>query len=764
MAESSSNILKEFFKFSDEKCTETLKNKSLTTTLLQVSEECKAQLASHPIPATAPTLLYQLASKLKGHENHFPFIIKYILNSKIKTDAKFSAAIQYIKSNFRSINPPEFEQFCGIGIEVSVGEVENCVDQLIETNKDVILQRRYRYNKGEMVGKVRAVLKWADGKVIKEVIDSKIEGLLGPKTAEDLAPLSKEAKQTHVNVPKQVTKHEQSYEISGDALNFHKPGENHKTDGYIVTPFTRDLLSQHLKETGGIVITRFPPEPNGILHIGHAKAMNFNFGYAKANGGICYLRFDDTNPEKEEKRFFTQIIEMVAWMGHEPCKITYTSDFFQQLYDWAIELIQTGHAYVDHQKHDEIKGWNLEFSPWRDRPIEESIKLFRDMKAGLLKEGEATLRMKYTMEDGKLDPVAYRIKYQPHPRTGDEWCIYPTYDYSHCLCDSIQNITHSLCTKEFQARRSAYYWLCNALRIYCPVQWEYSRLNLTGTVISKRKFRKLIDEGIIDGMDDPRLFTLTALRRRGVSPDAINAFCAKVGVTQTQTVIEPVMLDACITEVLDVTARRAMAVFDRVKISVTNFPQIEPISVDIPDFPKKDNTTFHKVNFEKEVFIERSDVSDTLLPDYRRLAPGQAVGLRHTGYTISIQEILKDINGAINEVKVTCELVSDTNKPKAWIHWVSNHLECQVRLYEKLFKHSHPEDPKVVPGGYITDCNKNSLKVVTAYIDRSVEEAKVFDEFQFERVGYFCVDSDSSKNKLIFNRTLALKESSSKVY
>ncbi|KIH53831.1 tRNA ligase class I, catalytic domain protein, partial [Ancylostoma duodenale] len=287
-------------------------------------------------------------------------------------------------------------------------------------------------------------------------------------------------------------------ELMRTRAHFHKVGENYTTDGYITTPKTKELLKKHLQATGGKVITRFPPEPNGVLHIGHAKAININFGYAKAHGGLCNLRFDDTNPEKEEEKFFTAIEDIVHWLGYTPARITHSSDNFQQLYEWAIELIKKGHAYVCHQKVEDIRGFEVQLSPWRDRPIEESLQLFQDMKNGKFDEGEATLRLKMTLEEGKVDPVAYRIKYVPHHRTGDKWCIYPTYDYTHCLCDSIENITHSLCTKEFQSRRSSYYALCNMLDIYCPVQWEYGRLNVNYTVVSKRKILKLIDSKIVN--------------------------------------------------------------------------------------------------------------------------------------------------------------------------------------------------------------------------------------------------------------------------
>ncbi|CAN7948497.1 unnamed protein product, partial [Ixodes pacificus] len=343
-------------------------------------------------------------------------------------------------------------------------------------------------------------------------------------------------------------------------VNFHAPGENHKTEGYVVTTSTMAHLKNHLKVTGGKVRTRFPPEPNGILHIGHAKAINVNFGYAKAHGGCCFLRYDDTNPEKEEERFFAGIQDMVQWLGYVPFKVTHASDYFDDLYALAVRLIQRGLAYVCHQRQEEMKGQNPPPSPYRNRTIEENLRLFEDMKKGKFAEGEATLRMKVTLEEGKQDPVAYRVRFVPHHRTGNKWCIYPTYDFTHCLCDSLEHITHSLCTKEFQSRqvtlRSSYYWLCNAVDVYCPVQWEYGRLNLNYTVVSKRKIGKLIEEGVVRDWDDPRLFTLTALRRRGFPPEAINNFCAKLGLTGSLSSVDPQMLEACVRDVLNTTAPR----------------------------------------------------------------------------------------------------------------------------------------------------------------------------------------------------------------
>jgi len=445
-----------------------------------------------------------------------------------------------------------------------------------------------------------------------------------------------------------------------------------------------------------------------------------------------------------------------------PYKITHASDYFDDLHAYAVDLIKRGDAYICHQQYEEIKGHNPPPSPWRNRPINESLQLFDDMKRGKIDEGEATLRMKMVMEDGKMDPVAYRIKFTPHHRTGDKWCIYPTYDFTHCLNDSLEHITHSLCTKEFQARRSSYYWLCNSLDVYCPVQWEYSRLNLNYAVVSKRKIAKLIEQEIVTDWDDPRLFTLTALRRRGFPPEAINLFCAKVGVTMAQTTLDPSMLDACVRDVLNVTAHRAMAVLEPLKVIITNLPH-EIVSVTVPNIPNDLNSGTHTVPFGRVIYIEKSDFRLESDKDYMRLACDQCVGLRHAGKVIKVSNVVKDNNGEIKEVHVTCEASASSAKPKAFIHWVCEPLMGEVRLYEKLFKHPSPEDPKEVPGGFLTDINKNSLTVYRdVMVDTSVRGAPEFSRFQFERIGFFAVDKDSRHDKLVFNRTVMLREDSGK--
>lgn len=453
---------------------------------------------------------------------------------------------------------------------------------------------------------------------------------------------------------------------------------------------------------------------------------------------------------------------MVEWLGYTPHQITHSSDYFDQLYEWAIKLIQKGLAYVCHQKQEELKGFNPPPSPWRDRPTAENLILFEDMRNGLIDEGQATLRMKITLEEGKQDPVAYRIKFLPHPRTGNKWCIYPTYDYTHCLCDSIEHITHSLCTKEFQSRRSAYYWLCNALDVYCPVQWEYGRLNVNYTVVSKRKIYKLIETGVVRDWDDPRLFTLTALRRRGFPSEAINRFCAKMGVTGAVSVVDPQMLESEVRNVLNDIAPRTMVVTEPLKLKIVNFKELNlSATIDVPDFPNNPEKGQHNVAITEIVYIEKTDYKKESDKSYRRLGPNQAVGLRYAGIVVNVRKEIVE-NGTLVALEVEAKRVEASNKPKAFIHWVSNPKYVEIRLYERLFMHKNPEDPNEVKDGFLSDINPESLKTIKGLADQYLNSVTVYQAYQFERIGFFSVDPSTTESSLIFNRTVTLKEDSGK--
>uniref|UniRef100_A0A3B4F901 Glutamine--tRNA ligase n=1 Tax=Pundamilia nyererei TaxID=303518 RepID=A0A3B4F901_9CICH len=753
---------------SEQKAKETLKNDSLSSSLKEAITQVQRVHGASGVDKAMGTLLYSMASRLKDIKR-LAFLSESIAQRKICTELQLAAALDFVKGHPQDpINQKEFDEACGVGVVITPEQIEEAVEAVIKKHKDQLLKERYHFNMGLLMGEARTALKWADGKVIKNEVDMQVLHLLGPKTEADLEkkPKVKYFLKLFIDCLGDAVSGEGKSlmeQLRGEALKFHKPGENYTTEGYVITPNTMNLLKKHLEFTGGQIRTRFPPEPNGILHIGHAKAINFNFGYAKANNGICFLRYDDTNPEKEEEKYFTAIKDMVEWLGYKPYAVTHASDNFQQLYDLAVDLIRRGHAYVCHQNSEELKGHNVPQSPWRDRPIEESLVLFERMKKGLFAEGEATLRMKMVMEDGKIDPVAYRIKYTPHHRTGDEWCIYPTYDYTHCLCDSIENISHSLCTKEFQARRSSYYWLCNALDLYCPVQWEYGRLNLTYTVVSKRKIIKLVETGVVrqNECNDELLDATTSPIHKCC---ANTVHISQVGVTVSQTTTEPHLLEACVRDVLNETAPRTMAVLEPLKVTITNLPDNFKTDVRVPDFPADEAKGSHTVPFTRTVFIEQSDFREVMEKGYKRLTPEQPVGLRHAGYVISVQKIIKDTQGKVVELEVTCCSSETAEKPKAFIHWVSEPLVCEVRLYDRLFLHKHPEDPSEVPNGFLSDINPDSLQVISsALVDTSVKRAKVFDKFQFERVGYFSVDSDSTADKLIFNRTVTLKEDPGKI-
>ncbi|VVC36997.1 Hypothetical protein CINCED_3A023917 [Cinara cedri] len=749
--------------FSETKTKETLKNKNLTTSLKTVINEF---LKTNKPLSNYGSLLYHLASKLKNHDSkHICLIVKYISENKLDTTQRIDCGLEFLRSSIsENINITEFENVCGVGIIVTPEEIKQTVESFIAQNKKEIEEKRYKFNIGGLMQEVRKKLLWADGKAIKNEVDNQILTILGAKTEADLAPIQKQKKVKEI---KSVEKKPFAYvpmsiEEVMSKVDFHKPGDNFKTDGYVITKNTEKLLAKHLKETDGKVITRFPPEPNGILHIGHAKAININFGFAKNSNGECILRYDDTNPEKEEEKYFTGIKEMVEWLGYQPHRITHSSDYFDELYNLAIQLTKNGLAYVCHQKQQDIKGFNPPPSPWRNRSIEDNLHLLDLMKKGVFNEGEATLRMKVTLEEGKQDPVAYRIKFLPHHRTGNKWCIYPTYDYTHCLCDSLENITHSLCTKEFQNRRSTYYWLCNSLDLYCPVQWEYGRLNMNYTVVSKRKIVKLIENKIVRDWDDPRLFTLTALRRRGFPAKSINSFCARMGITGAQVIVDPQMLESEVQDYLNLTAQRTMVTLEPLKIVITNFEELNKQKLlSVPDFPSDPDKGWHDVNFSSVLYIESNDFSQNPDKDYRRLTVDQSVGLRYAGIVIKVVEV-KTAGTVIEEIRVEAFDVKTAPKPKAFIHWVSNPIEIQVRLYERLFIHKNPEDTEQVPNGYLSDINPDSLKIVKAYADEYISNSPVLKNYQFERLGYFCVDSDTNDTELVFNRTITLKDGSAK--
>jgi glutaminyl-tRNA synthetase len=546
--------------------------------------------------------------------------------------------------------------------------------------------------------------------------------------------------------------------------------------------FLRDLIAEDVRtrKFGDAQIqTRFPPEPNGYLHIGHAKAICLDFGLAAEFGGKTNLRFDDTNPEKEEQEYVDSIQADVRWLGFQWDRLCYASDYFPQLYEWAIQLVKAGKAYVDDLTADEIRQYRGTLtepgkdSPYRNRSVEENLDLFVRMKAGEFPDGSRVLRAKIDMASPNLnlrDPVMYRILHATHHRTGDEWCIYPMYDYAHGQSDSIERVTHSMCTLEFADHQPLYRWYIEQLGIFPSQQFEFDRLNLTYTLLSKRKLLQLVEEMRVSGWDDPRMPTLSGLRRRGFTPEAIRAFCAAIGATRTNGTTDIEMLEHFQRDDLNRRARRAMAVLHPLKVVIDNYPEGKVEYVEVQNNPEAPSAGARQVPFSRELYIEQDDFREIPPPKYYRLSPGKEVRLRNA-YFVTAQRVVKDAAGNIVEVHCTYDPASrggnspDGRKVKSTMHWVSaqHAIPAEIRLYDRLFLKPDPYD--FPEGGDIFDnLNPNSLEVVaSARLEPSLAAAKPGERFQFERVGYFCVDQDSTAERLVFNRTLALKDTWAKI-
>ncbi|HJS08558.1 MAG TPA: glutamine--tRNA ligase/YqeY domain fusion protein [Pirellulales bacterium] len=543
-----------------------------------------------------------------------------------------------------------------------------------------------------------------------------------------------------------------------------------------------EIIEEH-NRTGrfdGRVHTRFPPEPNGYLHIGHAKSICLNFGLAKKYGGKCNLRFDDTNPEKEEQEYVDSIMQDVRWLGFEWDGLYYASDYFEQLYEWAVKLINKGKAYVCDLTADQIREYRGTLtkpgknSPYRDRPVAENLDLLARMRAGEFPDGTRTLRAKIDMASPNLnmrDPVLYRILHAEHHRTGDKWCIYAMYDFAHGQSDSIERITHSICTLEFENHRPLYDWFCDELEIYHPQQIEFARLNLTYTVMSKRRLLELVTGGYVSGWDDPRMPTISGLRRRGYTPEAIRLFCDRIGVAKFNSTIDVQVLEGAVREDLNRRAPRAMAVLRPLKLVIENFPAEKVEEMEAINNPEDPAAGTRKVPFSRELFIEEDDFREEPPKKFHRLSPGAEVRLR-AAYIIKCTGVIKDkTTGRIEEIRCTYDPETKSGMPQAdrkvkgTIHWVSarDAVTAEVRLYDHLFSQPDPND---VPEGvdYKTTMNPGSLEVVQAMLEPSLAAAKPGDRYQFERNGYFCADTrDSRPGKPIFNRTVTLRDTWAKI-
>jgi glutaminyl-tRNA synthetase len=546
--------------------------------------------------------------------------------------------------------------------------------------------------------------------------------------------------------------------------------------------FIRNIINEDIK-TGkyeGRVHTRFPPEPNGYLHIGHAKSICLNFGIAADYKGLCNLRFDDTNPEKEEQEYVNSITDNVRWLGWDwQDRLYFASDYFEQMYQYAVQLVKIGKVYVCDLNADQVRDYRGTLtqpgkdSPYRNRSIEENLDLFERMRAGEFPDGSRTLRAKIDMAHPNLnmrDPVMYRILRATHHRTGDNWCIYPMYDWAHGIEDSIEKITHSICTLEFENHRPLYDWFLDQLGVYHPQQIEFARLNLTYTVMSKRKLLQLVQDGLVKGWDDPRMPTISGMRRRGYSPASIRNFCARIGVNKFNSTVDVALLEHCVREDLNKASPRVMAVLRPLKVVIDNYPENKTEEMDAINNPENPSAGTRKVPFSKVLYIERDDFMENPPKKFFRLAPGREVRLRYA-YFVTCTNIIKNAAGEIVELHCTYDPATrggdapDGRKIKATLHWVSaaHALKAEVRLYDNLFTKENPDD---VPQGsdFKSNLNPNSLEVLKdCFLEPSLINAKPLDRYQFERLGYFCLDPDIAGEKPVFNRTVSLVDTWAKI-
>jgi len=547
--------------------------------------------------------------------------------------------------------------------------------------------------------------------------------------------------------------------------------------------FIRSIIEKDVAsgKNGGQVVTRFPPEPNGYLHIGHAKSICLNFGVAAEFGGHCTLRFDDTNPLKEEQEYIDSIMEDVRWLGFDWGEHLYhASDYFEQLYQWAEHLINSGKAYIDDLSPEEMREYRGTLtqpgknSPYRERSVEESLDLFQRMRAGEFPNGARVLRAKIDMTSGNMnlrDPVIYRILHATHPRTGDQWCIYPTYDFAHGQSDAIEGVTHSICTTEFEDHRPLYDWLVESLPVPSrPHQYEFARLNLTYNVLSKRRLIQMVTEGYVTGWDDPRMPTLAAMRRRGYPPEAIRKFISSVGVARRENTIQLAQLEAAVREHMNETAPRVMGVLDPLKLVIENYPEAESEELDAVNNPQDESAGTHKVPFSRTLYIERGDFMEDPPKKFHRLAPGREVRLRYA-YFITCTDVVKNDDGELVEIRCSYDPATrggdapDGRKVRGTLHWVSveHAIEAEVRLYDVLFDREDPSTTDEAGQDFMSNLKPDSLRVVTGYLEPAVAGAAPGSCYQLERLGYFCVDPDSTEERLVFNRTVTLRDSWAKI-
>ncbi|WVQ82171.1 glutamine-tRNA ligase [Cryptococcus sp. DSM 104549] len=687
----------------------------------------------------AAALVKLSATGGKLGEEQKGWIVRRIVDGDLKSPDQVTAAVKFAETTpDLEANKEAFDKACGVGVNVTLEDIPELLKFYVSS---LPTPPESWTSLGPVLGGIKAStsdLRWANANDVKTSLEAIFTSLFGTKeaaaaaraaaqssTSKKAAAKPKPTKSTPSAVAQASAASSSASPViptrifeEGFLSEFHKPGENPQIDP--------KLKEQHLAWTKGMVYTRFPPEPNGYLHIGHVKAIMVDFGYAKFHGGRTYLRYDDTNPEAEEGRFFQSILETVRWLGFEPWKITYSSDNFDRLYELAVELIRRGKGYVctcDAEKIKEDRGMgkgNPVACEHRERPLEESLVEFERMKNGEYPEKGACLRMKMDLTSGNpymWDAVAYRVKKTPHHRTGDKWKIYPTYDFTHCLCDSIENISHSLCTVEFIAARESYEWLCDVLGVYKARQYEFARLNLQGTFLSKRKIARLVQHGHVKDWDDPRLYTIIALRRRGIPPGALLAFVSELGVTTLNSTTEIQKFESTIRRYLEDSAPRLMMVLNPIKLVIDNVPDDYRVPVEVPLHPKVPAMGTITTSFTKEVYIDAEDFREVDSPDYFRLAPGKSVGLFKAPFPVLCTSYTKDpVSGRVTEIH--CDLLdASAKKAKAYIQWVNVpdavHID-EVRYFKTLFKSDPP------PADFEADVDKESLEV---YRDAVVEPA-----------------------------------------
>lgn len=553
--------------------------------------------------------------------------------------------------------------------------------------------------------------------------------------------------------------------------------ENLQEENKASLNFIEQIIEKDLKEgkNESRVHTRFPPEPNGYLHIGHAKSICLNFGIAEKYNGLCNLRFDDTNPTKEDVEYVDSILEDVKWLGFDwDDRLYYASDYFDQMYDFAVAMIKKGKAYVCDLSAEEVSEMRgtpsipSQPSPYRNRSVEENLDLFSRMKAGEFPDGSKTLRAKISLDSPNMqmrDAAMYRIRHAHHHRTGDKWCIYPMYDWAHGLEDSIEKITHSLCTLEFENHRPLYNWFLEEAEVFHPQQIEFARLNLSYTVMSKRKLLELVTENLVNGWDDPRMPTISGMRRRGFTPESLRNFSDRIGIAKRNNVIDVALLEHSVREDLNKRANRVMAVLDPLKVTIKNYPENQTEELEAVNNPEDENAGTRMIPFSREIYIERNDFMEDAPRKFFRLAPGREVRLRYA-YFITCEEVIKDESGNITELLCSYDPLSkggkspDGRKVKGTLHWVDakQNCEAEIRIYDRLFTVPDPDGDK--EKGFKEFLNPDSLSIISkAFVEPSVNGAKALSYYQFERLGYFNIDKDSAKDKLVFNKTLGLRDS-----